>query len=216
MIFPAKTQLNKILPKAKFMKFAKLSTAARNELASNTERLILANILRKDTVNAAAGKDVQEINVFEIYLKEKKFSDNLIKEIDSVLPKHVLYILKYGNLAQLAISFKEKTLKNTYRVLKVYRTNWMNVEDLALEVSGLNLDCIFNNFISQISNKETVMADNLSMAQAVKASVEIEKLERKIKQLENKIRKEPQFNKQLELKNELKELRLTKMRYKNG
>lgn len=198
------------------MKFAKLSTAARSELTSNTERLILANILRKDTVNAAAGKDVQEINVFEIYLKEKKFSDNLIKEIDSVIPKHVLYILKYGNLVQLVISFKEKTLKNTYRVLKVYRTNWMNVEDLALEISGLNLDCIFNNFISQISNKETVMADNLSMAQAVKTSVEIEKLERKIEQLENKIRKEPQFNKQLELKNELKELRLTKMRYKNG
>ena len=46
--------------------------------------------------------------------------------------------------------------------------------------------------------------EEISIKDAVEKSVEIEKLQRKIEQLKNKINKEPQFNKQLELKKELK------------
>lgn len=45
MLFGEKTKLNRIMPKAKFMKLAGLSTNVRNELQNNVERLILANVL---------------------------------------------------------------------------------------------------------------------------------------------------------------------------
>ena len=71
MLFSEKTKLNKIMPKAKFVKLAELSTAVRNEFNNNVERLRLANILRQDTINIPKGKTVVEINVFEFQLKEK-------------------------------------------------------------------------------------------------------------------------------------------------
>lgn len=205
MLFSEKTQLNRIIPKAKFMKLAGLSTAVRKEFQNNVDRLILANILRKDTVNINPGKNVNEIDVFEILLNEKIISDKLIQEIDSSIPKHILYVFKFKNELQFAISYKEKQASgDKYRVVRIYRSSWINIDEASLELNGLELDTVFNNFISQISNGKIEINENTEIKQAVEKSVEIERLERQIEQLKSKIRKEVQFNKQIELKNELK------------
>ena len=64
MFFSEKTQLNKILPKAKFMKLAELSTPIRAEIQNNVERIILANILRQETINISSGENFKEIDLF--------------------------------------------------------------------------------------------------------------------------------------------------------
>lgn len=206
-MFPSKTQLNKIMPKAKFMKRAELSTSVRTEIQNNVERLILANILRQDRTNISSGKTVKEIDVFEFLLREKQVSDNLIKEIDSAIPKHILFIFKYKDLVQFAISYKEVVSKsNKFKVLKIFRTEWKKFEEFNFELNGLDLDAVFNNFIIQIADGKVEIDETKDIKQAVESYIDKEKLEHKIEQLKNKIRKEPQFNKQLELKKELKEL----------
>lgn len=208
MLFSEKTQLNRIIPKAKFMKLAGLSTVVRKEFQNNVDRLILANILRKDTVNINQGKNVNEIDVFEFLLKEKTVSDNLIREIDSVIPKYILFVFKYKDEIQIAISYKEKLASgDKFKILKIYRSEWQKKESVLLELNGLDLDTVFNGFISQISNGKIEINENTEIKQAVEKSVEIERLEHRIEQLKSKIRKEVQFNKQIELKNELKTLK---------
>lgn len=207
MLFGEKTQLNRIIPKAKFMKLAGLTTTVRKEFQNNVDRLILANILRKDTVNINSGKNVNEIDIFEFLLKEKNVSDNLIREIDSAIPKHILFVFKYKDELQIAISYKEKSVSgDKFKVLKIYRSEWQKEESVLLELNGLDLDAVFNGFIAQVSNGKIEINENSEIKQAVEKSVEIERLERQIEQLKNKIRKETQFNKQIELKNELKTL----------
>ena len=93
MNFPERTQLNKIYNKAKFLKMSEMSTVARNEFSSNVERLLLANILRRDTINIEQGEKIKEIKVLEIILTNKNLSDNLIKEIDSTAP-WIIYCLR--------------------------------------------------------------------------------------------------------------------------
>jgi len=217
MLFSEKTKLNKIMPKAKFMKFANLSSVGRNELQANIERLILANILRKDTINIEQGKAVKEINVFEFVLKEKKLSDNLIKEIDSNIPKYILFLLRHKDEAQIVISYKEKSLNSDrYKVLKIYRSEWQCFDSIKLEIIGLNLDTVFNNLISQIACGNIVITEETSIKDAIEKSIDIDKINRKISQLENRIKKETQFNKQLELKKELKELQVQLEGIHNG
>lgn len=195
------------MPKAKFMKLAGLSTNVRNELQNNVERLILANVLNKSTTNFAKGKDVEEIDVFEFLLKTKEVSNALVKEIDSSIPKHILFVFKCDNKIQLAVSYKEKTAtKNRYKVVKTYKSEWLNADEVNLEIKGLDLDAVFNNFITQIADGKVEIDEITDIKQAVETSVNKEKLQRKIDQLKNKIRREPQFNKQLVLKNELKKI----------
>lgn len=205
MLFSEKTKLNKILPRAKFMKMIGLSTSARAELQNNVERLILANILNTSTTNFAKGKTVEEIDVLEFLLKTKEVSDKLIKEIDSSMPKHILFVFKHENKIQLAVSYKENTsTENRYKVIKIYRTEWKKADEINLEIKGLNLDNVFNNFITQIADGKIETNEDVDIKQAVETSIDKESLQRKIDLLKNKIRKEKQFNKQLILKNKLK------------
>ena len=112
-----------------------------------------------------------------------------------LLLKFVFYTIFYKE--KLATSSKNK-------VIKTYRSEWKNFDSLNLELNGLDLDAVYNNFITQISAGKIETNEEISIKDAVEKSVEIEKLQRKIEQLKNKINKEPQFNKQLELKKELK------------
>lgn len=206
MLFPEQTRVNKIMPKAKFMKLAELSTTVREEIQNNVERLIISNVLNEKTIHIAKGRDVVEIDVFEIQLKLRELSDKVIKEIDSALPRNIIYILRYENKAQVVVSYKEKSTNNKYKVLKTYRTEWKNYDDFKLNISGLNLDFVFNNFLSQIAEGKLEITQDIEIKAAVEKSIDKEKLNRRIEQLQNKIRKEPQFNKQLELKKQLKSL----------
>lgn len=210
MLFSEKTQLNRIMPKAKFMKLAELSTPVRAEFQNNVERLILANILRQETTNISKGKNVQEIDVFEFLLKEKQVSNNLIKEIDVAIPKYILFVFKCNNAIQFAISYKESsTNDNKYKVIKTYKTEWQKEENITLEITGLDLDTVYNSFITQIANGQVETDETTDIKSAVEKSINVEKLQKKIETLKSKIRKEPQFNKQLTMKKELKELQKT-------
>lgn len=210
MLFSEKTQLNRIMPKAKFMKLAELSTPVRAEFQNNVEKLILANILRQETTNISKGKNVQEIDVFEFLLKEKQSSNNLIKEIDVAIPKYILFIFKCNNAIQLAISYKEPSINdNKYKVIKTYKTEWQKEENITLEITGLDLDAVYNSFITQIANGQVETDETTDIKSAVEKSINVEKLQKKIETLKSKIRKEPQFNKQLTMKKELKELQKT-------
>lgn len=213
---PEKTVLNRIMQKAKFMKMAELNTISRNELNSNIDRIILANVLRRDTINIEHGENVSEIDVLELTLKKKSVSDNLIKDIDANVPKHIIYCLHYEDSAQLVITFKEKNLKNDkFKVIQLYRTEWIPYNNLNLEIKGLNLDEVFEHFISQIAGDKIELKQETTLKEVIEKSVDVEKLQKKITALENKINKEKQFNKQLELKKELKIL-ITQMEQYNG
>lgn len=210
MLFSEKTQLNRIMPKAKFMKLAELSTPVRAEFQNNVEKLILANILRQETTNISKGKNVQEIDVFEFLLKEKQLSNNLIKEIDVAIPKYILFVFKCNNAIQLAISYKEPSINdNKYKVIKTYKTEWQKEENITLEITGLDLDAVYNSFITQIANGQVETDETTDIKSAVEKSINVEKLQKKIETLKSKIRKEPQFNTQLTMKKELKELQKT-------
>lgn len=207
MLFGKSTQFNKIMPKAKFVKMTGMSTQAKKEFDVNVERLILANILRKDTINIESGKTVNEIDVLEFRLRQKQFLDRVIREIDSSIPKHIIYCLRVGNDAQLAVSFKER-VKNNFKIVKIYRSVWKNYEDLNLDIRGLNLDVVFNNFIVQLSDSKVIIDETTDIKEAVEKSVDIEKFEKEITKLQSKLKTEKQFNKQLEIKTKLKNLKL--------
>lgn len=203
MLLPAHTVVNKIMDKAKFMKFAELSTASRKEMSENVERLRMANTIKESTIHIEKGKNVVEINVFEIMLKTKEFSDRLVKEIDSAIPKNIVYVLRYEDKAQLVVSYKEKSQNSSkYKVIKIYRTEWKNYKEFELVINGLNLDIVFNNILQQIAEDKVKIEDHSTIKETIEKSIDIEKLKKKIAQLDKKIAKEPQMNKIFALKKE--------------
>lgn len=203
-MFPKKTEINKPF-KTKLVQH--LSGIEKKELQQNTEKVTLSNTLRQDTLNVEKGKRFVEIFVFDYFLKDKKVSDNLITAIEKIIPKHIVHILHNKNRVQIVATYKEKGANNQVKVVKIYRTEWIDSTQELLKINGLNIDTIYDNFIEQVSCGKVEIEQETTIKEAVDKSIDKEKLERKINLLENKMNNEKQFNKQLKLKEELKKLK---------
>lgn len=83
------------------------------------------------------------------------------------------------------------------------------IEDFerSLNQSGLSMNAIYENIVRQIAGD--ALADNKqeSLGDSVERELKRQALQKKIKSFEGKIRKEKQFNRQMKLNGELKQLK---------
>ena len=130
------------------------------------------------------------------------------KLIDKGIPYHIIFTLKHEDKVKYVISFKEKSLGNSpYKVGDYYSTDWCKDEDITLSLQGLNLDEVYENFVRQIAGSSLNKSqEDEDLKTSVEKDNKRQLLEKQITQLKNKIAKEKQFNKQVEMNKQLKEL----------
>ncbi len=211
LTFPDGTVLNRRLPKQKFYEKLNISSKLEQQFVKEIDTIYWRYKLAQETLNVSKGKDVTEIEVLEIKLKEQCISRDIIELIDRGLPYHIVFILRYQDLGQIWISYKtsSRSRKDRFKIDTYYTTEWMLYEDLILEINGLDLDKIYENFIIQVAGDRLQIESEEDIKVAIDRAKEKEKLERAIRILENKIRNEKQFNLQVKLMGELRKLKNT-------
>lgn len=206
---PRSTEFNKRIPKQKFYEQIEINPALKRIFIDKIRMIYWKNKLAATTLNIAAGERVTEIEVFEIRLTEPLLDEAVLKQIDKEIPYHILFLLEYDGKYQAWIGYKEasESGKNAFKVTRYYHTDWMEEENLPLQIEGLNIDSIYDNFVRQIAGDE-LRADK---SESLKESVEKEtlrlNLQKKIATLEAKMRKEKQLNRCMEINAELKRMR---------
>ena len=185
LYIPSSTYLNKKLPKQRFYDHLDVSSSLKRTFIDKVESIYWKNKIATTTTNLAKGKEVVEIEVFEVTLTNPNVSNDFFKLIDKGIPYHIIFTLKHEDKVKYVISFKEKSLGNSpYKVGDYYSTDWCKDEDIKLNLQGLNLDEVYENFVRQIAGS------------SLNKSQENEDLKTK----------EKQFNKQVEMNKQLKEL----------
>ena len=207
---PKATEFNRRIPKVKFYENVNITTSLKRLFVDYVKTIYWRNKIASTTTNLSAGKYVTEIEVFEVNLNSPQVDIDLFKFIDSVIPYHILYILEYNGKYQVWIGYKETTNidKKISKVDRYYHTNWFEETELVVRLEGLNLDDVYENLVRQIAG-DKLQSDSSteSLKQSVERDKEIETLQKQISILQNKIRKEKQLNKQIEMNTELKKLR---------
>lgn len=207
---PKTTEFNRRIPKAKFYENINITSSLKRLFVDQVKNVYWRNKIASTTTNLIEGKYVTEIEVFEINLNSLQVDIDLLKSIDNVIPYHILYILEYNGKYQTWIGYKESTNieKKISKVDRYYHTNWLEETELIVKVEGLNLDDVYENLVRQIAG-DKLQSDNSTktLKQSVERDKEIETLQKQIGILQNKIRKEKQLNKQIEMNTELKKLR---------
>ena len=93
---------------------------------------------------------------------------------------------------------------------KYYHTEWMEENDLPVKLEGLDIDAVYENFVKQIAGDKL---QAVGVGEALKDTIireeEKEALRKQIANLQAKIKKEKQLNKQMQLNGELKRLKKT-------
>lgn len=206
---PRSTEFNKRIPKQKFYEQIEITPALKRIFIDKIRTIYWKNKLAATTLNIAAGERVNEIEVFEVRLTEPLLDEAVLKQIDKEIPYHILFLLEYDGKYQAWIGYKEaaETGKSAFKVTRYYHTDWLEEENLPLQIEGLNIDSIYDNFVRQIAGD----ALQANKSESLKESVEKEtlrlNLQKQISALEAKMRKEKQLNRQMQMNAELKLLK---------
>ena len=208
---PKTTEFNRRIPKQKFYENLSITPTLRRSFIDDVRGVYWRNKLAATTLNLATGSSVTEIEVFEIQLNARSIDEAVLRQIDREIPYHILFLLSYENQCQAWIGYKEAAASGNqaFKVSQYYHTEWLDESRLLLQLDGLNLDTVYENFVRQIRNsvESEVWRVELSVSENVALDQKRQQLEKQIAALENKIRREKQFNKQVEMNAELKRLK---------
>lgn len=204
---PQTTEFNKRVPKQKFYEHLPANTKIKNMFAAQLKTIYWRNKIASSTLNISAGTTLPELEVFEVKLNTPGINESILRQIDLAIPYYILFLLEYNGKYKAAISFKEVTENKNIKVNNYYYTSWLDEQDLPLKMEGLNIDTVYENFVRQIAGQSLEKQENTNLKQSIAKADERAKLQKQITTLENKIRKEKQFNKKVELNMELKKLK---------
>ena len=206
---PKSTEFNKRIPKQKFYDNLNVSPALKRSFIDQIKVIYWANKIAAATLNLAEGKNVTEIEVFEVRLNVPTLDEAVLKQIDREIPYHILFIMEYEDKYKAVIGYKEESSGNTaFKVNCYYSTEWMNADALPLKLEGLSVDSVYENFVRQVAgNVLAVSASDETLKESVDRDEKRQVLQTQIAKLQKKIKSEKQLNKQMELNAQLKKLK---------
>lgn len=201
---PDRALVNRRIPKVKLYKQIGVDTKLERKFIDEIENITWKYKLSKETTNLQPTKETVEIQVFEIYLKEKAISEEVLENIDRVIPYPILFILRYEDDIKLTIAHKERNKidENKMVVHTYYQSEWMKEHELDIDIlKGLTLKEVYNNIIRQLIPIKNTMEEDIE--KLIELNERIESLKKEIKKLEKKMKREKQFNRKVELNKEL-------------
>ena len=207
---PKTTEFNKRITKQKFYENMNITLSLKKIFAEQVRIIYWKNKIAVSTTNLAAGKDVKELEVFEVKLSRPVLDESLLMQIDKEIPYHILFLLEYQGKYQAWIGYKQATLSNSnaFKVNRYYHTEWLEEDKLPLKLEGINLDTVYENFVRQIAGgKLKTEITGESLKDTITRDEQKQYFEKQIAILKAKIRKEQQLNKQMQMNNELKKLK---------
>ena len=194
--FPAATAVHRRLPKEAFYKHLPLTKILKEKFVSDVDRIVVENSFTKENLNLASDAEIKEIMLLSISLKNQEFDGKVIEAIARQNPHKLVFLLSFENQQQLAVYHN-----------KLYRTLWMDHDEIALKLQGYSLDEIWDSFIEQIAlyEERAEQTEDLSIEDRLEIQDQILKLEKQIDKTENAMWKEQQPKKKFELHTRLRE-----------
>jgi hypothetical protein len=193
---PISTVVNRFIPKNAFNEFA--NAKQKQRFVEVVDKIFWLNKLSKETINLA-GKEIAEIQIFELKLKGKLYPKDLLDIIDKAIPYQIIFILSYSDLLLLSTSKKHNhPIKQDNSVLDwSFSTDWFINEQSVYQLNlKISLDFIYADFCAQLSN---YISEQKDINNIIDSDKKIKGLKKQISELQGAIKTEKQFNKKVEL-----------------
>lgn len=218
--FPNKALVNRNIPKTKFYEHASISRAVKDAFVSQIQQITWAYKLSPDTTNLAAVKGLFEIQVFNIQLKTPELDNGVLLSIDKAIPHPIFYQLFYEDRMRVAMAYKRMNESDdTKWVIEQYLSSqWLAMAEIELLKEplpiALNLGGLYEQMLKALMPIPANEGENIK-AQTERLS-QITQKQKEIAQLQSKMRNEKQFNRKVEMNNQLKllETELSKLQQK--
>lgn len=200
---PQSTIVNRVIPKKTFVNQLGANTRMKDHFTNDVVRVEWLAKLAPSTINVADGKEVHEITIFLVPIKDENCPDDIFSFIDGMIPRHTIFILRWGDMTCLHLNYKEwmessTNTDKTFRIAKTYRSQWIKDTEISLSIEGLTMDAIYEALVRQVAG-ERIIAQSESLREDVEKSTQREMLLKEIEILKRKETKERQPQKKFVL-----------------
>lgn len=189
---PKECRVDRFLPKKTFYEHVGITSTTKKEFVDDVDKMTWLYKLSEDNIHVSKTKQVEEIEIFQIEMKNKIIPNNVIKAIVKGIPYKILFKVVYKEDYCYAIKPNEN----------IYYTEWN--ENINIDFEGLNLESIYDRIIKQIIKEET---NQKSIEDILIDKDKIDDLNKKINQLTQKVKSENQFDRKVALNCELNRLK---------
>ena len=196
--------VDRIVPKTMFYKFMEVNPRMKVRFVNDVEKITWLYKLSANTLNVTSSDDLVEIDVFVATLKQQDCPTDLFTFIDTNMPHHIVFILEYDNSYMILLNYKDwaDNTHTKFKITKSFASLWMDENRLSLEIQGQSLSRVYENFVAQVSgigeHKAGAMAEIVDLKKCIAA------MEAELQNLQKKMRKEPQYDKQVKMNKQVK------------
>lgn len=185
---PSSAFVGKYIPKERFYERSVLNKKIRDEFQNKVKRVTWKYKLSEETIGIDKNEEVEEIQIFEIELKEKNIPSKVLNLINRLIPYPILFVFVFDDSFAYGVSLIDD--KQTY-----YFSDW-DIE-IDFKFNGLDLKKVYENIVSEFITK--IEKKDIEFDRLIEIDKNIKSVEHEIEVLKSKIKNENQFNRKVEL-----------------
>lgn len=187
---PKSCYVNKFIPKKVFYEKVGVSSNVKEEFINLVDRITWLYKLSEETLGITKTDEIEEIQIFQIDVKERRIPLSVIKTITKGVQYKILFVIKHQDDYCYSIKVED-----------IYNSEWN--DNIEFNFNAINLRTVYENIVKKIIKEED---NEKSFSKIIEVNERKNELDKKISILKQKIKLEKQFNKKVELNKNLNDL----------
>ncbi|MBS0172348.1 MAG: DUF4391 domain-containing protein [Nitrospira sp.] len=205
-LWPAGARFGARVPKERFYERTASTAALRERFVTEVNRISWAYKLAAETINLPGSSEVPEIEVIQMDAKANDISVQVLASIDKAIPNPVIFEIHrddaQGGSVRMTAAHKPAgspaPKPNAY-----FSTGWMRSDTPRTPLpTAITMTALYSELIGPLTplaprpgESPAVVGERLDV---------LRRLEREVSALERKLRSEPQLNRKVDLRRQLK------------
>lgn len=200
--WPQSAAFGRVIPKTKFYQHGNVRSALRDKFVDDVQRITWSYKLADETIHLRGTVLVPEIQVFTVETKGADVSDDVLTAIDKTVHFPIIFEITDGNRVRMAAA--QKVLGgSTPKIGSYFTTAWQAFDSVRRPLpTALDLATLYEAILSVLLPLAARSGESVS--EATDRLNHSRKLQREIAVLEKKMRAEPQLNRKIELRKQIK------------
>lgn len=224
--YPSTAKVDKIIPKNKLYQRGSANHRIERLFVEQVESIRWAYKLSPQTINLSDSDTVREIQIFSIISRVESIDNEVLQFIDKLIPSPIIFEIVFEDKIKVIATYKRQSQADSQKVVlgKYYATDWQDPtqrEDLPIVFGIADL---YEYFIERLllatneASPNVVLIPNIetnlskttrkidSIEEKIAHAEKVALLTKQINELQKRIYKEKQFNRQVEMNLQLQML----------
>ena len=217
--YPSTAKVDKIIPKNKLYQRGSANHRIERLFVEQVESIRWAYKLSPHTINLNDSETIKEIQIFSIVSRVERLDTEVLQFIDKLIPSPIIFEIVFEDKIKVIANYKRQSQADSQKFVlgKYYATDWQDLtqrEDLPIVFGIADL---YEYFIEQLLLSTNKASPNVVLIPNIKANLstmtqktdsiedkithaeKVALLTKQINELQKRIYKEKQFNRQVEM-----------------